>query len=103
MGDEVIFVFSFKALSALAEGTFGQPFDEREREEASRGADLGAPVPLKMLQDARALGARAVACETTVSLCGLSGTTLEKEGILDETLGLPQIWRLTQEARVLTF
>jgi hypothetical protein len=38
-----------------------------------------------------------------VKLCGLSATDLKESGVLDEVLGLPQIWRLTEDARVLTF
>ena len=57
MGDEVIFVFSFEALRALSKGTFGKPLSDRERSEATRGEGLGAPLPGKMIQDARGLGA----------------------------------------------
>ncbi len=103
MGDEVIFVFSFEALRALSKGTFGKPLSDRERSEATRGEGLGAPLPGKMIQDARGLGARAMACDTTVKLCGLSAAELKESGVLDEILGLPQIWRLTEDARVLTF
>ena len=103
MGDEVIFVFSFEALRALAKGTFGKPLTDRERAEATRGEGLGAPLPGRMIQDARGLGARAMACDTTVKLCGLSATELKELGVLDEVIGLPQIWRLTEDARVLTF
>jgi peroxiredoxin family protein len=49
------------------------------------------------------MGARALACDTTVKLCGFSAADLEKGGVLDEVLGLPQIWRLTEGARVLSF
>ncbi|MDP1828728.1 MAG: DsrE family protein [Archangium sp.] len=103
MGDEVIFVFSFEALRALAKGTFGKPLTDRERAEATRGEGLGAPLPGRMIQDARGMGARAMACDTTVKLCGLSAAELKEAGVIDEVLGLPQIWRLTEEARVLTF
>ncbi len=103
MGDEVIFIFSFEALRALAKGTFGKPLTDRERAEATRGEGLGAPLPGRMIQDARGMGARAMACDTTVKLCGLSATELKDLGVLDEVLGLPQLWRLTEDARVLTF
>ena len=102
-GDEVLFVFAFEALRSLANGTFGKPLTDRERAEATRGDGIGAPVPSRMLQDARGLGARVLACDTTVRLCGLTAGELEKGGVLDEVLGLPQIWRLTEGARVLTF
>ncbi len=49
------------------------------------------------------MGARAIACDTTVKLCGLKAQTLTSEGVLDEVMGLPQLWRLTENARVLTF
>lgn len=103
MGDEVILVFAFEALRALAKGTFGKPLTDRERSEATRGEGVGAPVPAPMIQEARLLGARAVACDTTVKLCGLSAAELKEGGVLDEVLGLPKIWTLTAEARILTF
>lgn len=103
MGDEVVFVFAFEALRALANGTFGKPLSDRERSEATRGQGIGAPTPASMLLDARGLGARAMACDTTVRLCGLSAQTLTGGGVLDQVVGLPQIWRLTENARVLTF
>ena len=103
MGDEVVFVVAFEALRALARGTFGAPLTDRERAEATRGEGLGAPLPNKMLQDARLLGARLMACDTTVKLCGLLASELEEQGILDEVVGLPQIWKLTQDARVISF
>lgn len=102
-GDEVVFVFAFEALRSLANGTFGKPLTDRERAESTRGEGLGAPNPARMIHDARGLGARAFACDTTVKLCGLSANELERGGVLDEVLGLPQIWRLTEGARVLTF
>lgn len=101
-GDEVHFVFAFEALRSLANGTFGKPLTDRERAEATRGEGIGAPVPARMLLDARGLGARAIACDTTVRLCGLAANELEKGGVLDEVLGLPQIWKLTDGARVLS-
>lgn len=103
MGDEVIFVFAFDALRALDRGTFGKPLSERETAEATRGKGLGAPVPANMLRDARQLGARAIACDTTVKLCGLDAAHLTSEAMLDEVTGLPNIWRLTTEARLLSF
>jgi peroxiredoxin family protein len=103
MGEAVVFVFAFDALRALVSGRFGKPLSERERAEASRGDGLGAPTAASMLQDARGLGARLVACDTTVKLCGFTPGDLEQAGDLDEVMGLPQIWRLTEGARVLNF
>ena len=103
MGETVTFVFAFGALSALAAGTFGQASSGAERAAVVRGEDLGAAWPAAMLRDARSLGSRVVACDTTVKLCGLSPAELEASKTLDEVLGLPEIWRLTEGARVLTF
>jgi peroxiredoxin family protein len=102
MGDEVVFVFAFEALRALAQGTFGKALTDRERAELTRGEGLGAPLPARMLADARAMGAKVVACDTTVKLCGLVPAELEAKKILDEVLGLPQIWKLTEGARLLS-
>lgn len=104
MGDDVTFVFGFDALRALARDTFGKPLTERERAAATRGEGLGAPTPATMLREARGLGARVVACDTTVKLCGLTSKELEQSHRVDEVLGLPQIWRLTEDgAKVLNF
>lgn len=103
MGDDVTFVFAFDALRALAKGAFGKPLTDRERTELTRGDGLGAPLPSRMLADARAMGAKLVACDTTVKLCGLVPAELEAKKVLDEVLGLPQIWALTQSARILNF
>jgi peroxiredoxin family protein len=100
MGDEVTIVFAFDALKALARDALGLPA-EKERSASTRAEGLGLPTPAKLLAEARALGVRLVACDTTVKLCGLAPRSLE--GKLDETLGLASIWRFTQGARVLTF
>ncbi len=101
MGDEVTFVFAFDALRALSRGAFGQPQSERETAESVRATGLGVPVPQRMLEEAKGLGARVIACDTTLKICGLSAGELG--GKLDEVMGLPSIWRLTEGARVLTF
>lgn len=103
MGDEVVYVFAFDALRAVSRGTFGKPLTERESSEATRGQGLGAPLPASMLSDARQLGARAIACDTTVKLCGLDAVELLHARQLDEVTGLPDIWKLTQGARLLSF
>jgi peroxiredoxin family protein len=103
LGDEVTFVFAFDALRALAAGTFGLPMTPDEDVTAARGRALGAAEPARMLREARALGARLVACDTTARLCGLVPEALEADGALDEVLGLPQIWQRTAGARILSF
>ena len=101
MGDEVFFVFSFDALRALARDHFGKPLTDREAVESARAEGLGAPTPLQMLAEARELGARFLACDTMVKLCGLAPADLGKR--VDEIVGLASIWRLLDNARVLTF
>lgn len=101
MGEEVYVVFSFDALRQLHRGTFGLPLSEREMAESARADGLNLPPPLKLLEDARGLGARLVACDTTVKLCGLSSEELS--GKLDEVMGLASLWRLTQGARTLNY
>ncbi|AGC44832.1 hypothetical protein MYSTI_03521 [Myxococcus stipitatus DSM 14675] len=100
MGDEVYFVLAFDALRAWVDGTFGQPDGVREKEEHVRGEALGLPPPARMLEEARALGAKLIACDTTVRLCGFEPESLQ--GPLDEVMGLASLWRLTQGARMLT-
>lgn len=103
MGDDVVYVFAFDALRALSRGTFGKPLTERESSAATRGEGLGAPLAARMLDDARQLGARAIACDTTVKLCGLDPAELLHHRQLDEVAGLPEIWKLTLDARLLSF
>ncbi|MCP3062511.1 hypothetical protein LXT21_27345 [Myxococcus sp. K38C18041901] len=100
MGDEVYFVLAFDALRAWVDGTFGHPDGEREREEHARGETLGVLAPMKMLEEARGLGAKLIACDTTVRLCGYPPEALS--GALDEVMGLASLWRLTQGARTLS-
>lgn len=101
MGDEVYFVFGFDALRALARDVFGKPHTEREASESARAEGLGVPTPVRMLSEARAMGAKVLACDTTLRLCGLVAADLGAR--LDESTGLATIWRLTAGARVLTF
>ncbi len=103
MGDDVVYVLAFDALRSLSRGTFGKPLSERESASATRGQGLGAPTPSRMLEDARRLGARAIACDTTVKLCGLVPAELTQRGDLDEVTSLPDIWKLTTAARLLSF
>jgi peroxiredoxin family protein len=101
MGDEVYFVFAFDALRALARDAFGLAHTEREMAESARAEGLGVPAPARMLSEARAMGARLIACDTTVKICGLGAADIGAR--LDEVMGLASIWRLTEGARVLTF
>jgi peroxiredoxin family protein len=101
MGEEVYFAFAFDALRQLARGTFGQPNTEREISESARAKGLGVPPPHKMLEEARSLGARLVACDTTVKICGLGPE--EIDGKVVEVMGLASLWRLTDGARVMVF
>jgi predicted peroxiredoxin len=100
MGDEVYFVFAFDALRSLLRGTFGKPQSEKEMAESARAEGLGLPPPHRMLGEARSLGARLVACDTTLRLCGFAPSEIGSE--LDEVMGLASIWRLTQGAGVLS-
>jgi peroxiredoxin family protein len=99
MGDEVYVVFAFDALRQLVGGSFGHAQGAREQEELARAEGLGVPPPARMLEEARALGAKLVACDTTVRICGFVPEALE--GTLDEVMGLASLWRLTQGARTL--
>ena len=101
MGDDVVFVFACDALRALARDHFGKPLTEREAVESARADGLGAPTPNRMLQEAREMGAKFVACDTMLKLCGLSPLDLGMR--LDEVMGLASLWKLTDDARVLTF
>ena len=100
MGDEVYFVFAFGALRQLLGGRFGSAVNEEERAESDRAADLGVPPPKQMLDEARSLGAKLIACDTTLKICGFSPA--DAVGALDEVIGLASILRLTQGARVIS-
>lgn len=101
MGDDVFFVFAFDALRALARDHFGKPLSEREAVESARADGLGVPTPVRMMAEAREMGARFIACDTMLKLCGLSPPDLGKR--LDEVMGLASLWKITSGARVLTF
>jgi peroxiredoxin family protein len=100
MGDEVYFVFAFDALRQLLRGSFGLPETEKEKAESSRAESLGLEEPQRLLDQARSLGARLVACDTALRICGLLPGEASKA--LDEVMGLASIWRLTEGARVVT-
>ncbi len=100
MGDEVYFVFAFDALRLLVRGAYGEPATGREQEEAARAESLGVLAPARMLAEARSLGARLIACDTTVRICGFEPEALS--GTLDEVMGMASLWRMTDGARILT-
>lgn len=102
IGDEVYFVFSFEALRQLVRGSFGQPHTEREMAESARAEGLGSPTPAKLLQKARVLGARLVAVDTMVRVCGYLPTELEENVVLDQVLSQADLLRLTEGARILS-
>ncbi len=100
MGDEVYFVFAWDALRSLVRVSFGLPETDRERIEQARAEGLGLPTPMKMLQEARTVGARLIACDSTVRVCGYDPNALGQT--LDEVMGLASLWRLTEGARVVS-
>ncbi len=101
LGDDVFFVFAFDALRQLVRGDFGRPLSDREAVESARAEGLGLPPPATMLAEARGLGARCVACDTMLRIAGVPAD--EAEQALDEVMGLPALWRLTEGARLLSF
>jgi len=101
LGDVVFFVFAFDALRQLVRGDFGRPLSDREAVESARAEGLGLPPPATMLAEARGLGARCVACDTMLRIAGVPAD--EAEQALDEVMGLPALWRLTEGARLLSF
>lgn len=96
-GDAVTVVLSFGALTAWADSRLGTDDSAARR----RGEALGAADPMRLLTEARALGAKLVACETVVKLSGLDPDRARSR--LDEVTGLQRIWKLTEGARLLTF
>jgi len=101
LGDAVVFVFAYDALRQLCRGDFGRPQSDREVVESARSEGLGLPPPATMLGQARGLGARCLACDTMLRISGVP--TDEAEQVLDEVLGLPALWRLTEGARLVSF
>jgi peroxiredoxin family protein len=96
-GDAVTVVLSFDALTAWLESRLGAEDSPAQR----RGTEVGAADPQRMLTEARALGAKLVACETVVKLSGHSPDSARTR--LDEVLGLQLIWKRTENARVLNY
>ena len=103
MGSAVTFVFAFEALVALAHENYGRPSTPFEAEALRLAEAINAPSCDAMMRDARALGARLVACETVVRLSGLDGDALVAAKVLDAVHSLPQIWREAADAQVFNF
>jgi peroxiredoxin family protein len=101
LGDTVLFVFAFDSLRQLVRGDFGRAHSDREAVESARAEGLGLPPPATMLAEARGLGARCIACDSMLRIVGVSAD--EAAQALDEVMGLPALWRLTEGARVLSF
>jgi len=101
LGDTVLLVFAFDSLRQLVRGDFGRPQSDREAVESARAEGLGLPPPATMLAEARGLGARCIACDSMLRIVGVSAD--EAAQVLDEVMGLPALWRLTEGARVLSF
>ncbi len=98
MGDEVTFVLAFGALTDFLGGQFGTPARPDEEHERERALANGAAPPDRMLTEARAAGARVVACETMLAL--VDGQT---PGLLDEIVSLVELVRDSSGARCLSF
>lgn len=98
MGREVRLVVAFEALAELAAGRFGAPRED-ERELASRAERIGAASPAMMLEEARKLGARLIACETVARIAGVEPDPLRE--LVDEVVGLASVVRLMDGAQVL--
>ncbi len=104
LGDEVLCVFSFAALRGLSQGRFGATFENAESQTvAARAEVINAAHPQAMLQQSRKLGARFIACDTTVRLCGLDAEALVARGQLDAVEGLTTIVQASRESHTLTF
>jgi peroxiredoxin family protein len=92
-GDQVLVVLWFDALRRHVRGGFDEPLEDGDRYVAERAGSLGLS-PAKLLAEARALGAKVVACETGVRLAGLAPE--EARSVLD---GLPGLQELLTEAK----
>jgi len=100
MGDEVYFVLAFDALREWIGGQFGEPRNELELAERRRADGLGLPPPKKLFEEARSLGAKVVACDSMLKVCGFSAADVS--GKISDVIGLAAIWRLTEGARLLS-
>ena len=58
------------------------------------------PSMKRLFKPPKSLGAKLIACDTTLKICGFSAA--DATGALDEVIGLASILRLTQGARVIS-
>jgi len=100
-GDRVLVVLWFDALARWVRGGFDLPLDGEDAAIAARHRGLGLPPPGEMLAEARALGARLVACETAVRLAGLSPA--EARARVDDLPGLQEILAEATEADLVLY
>jgi len=95
-GDETWVVLWFGALQRWMEGRFDEALAGEEEGIAARLRELNLPPPGQMLEEARSLGARIVACETGVRLAGLDPEQLG--ALVDHRPGLQEILEAAKEA-----
>lgn len=88
-GHAVWVVLHFDALRRWVEGGFDTPTPGEDEEVAARLAKLGLPSPKAMLEEARQLGLRVVACETAAELAGVRPDDARPH--LDDMPGLAEI------------
>ena len=66
---------------------------------------LNVPNVPPMARECREIGRdklQILACSGSVEVLGLDSTALIEDGIVDDVVGLPTIWRRTQSARLIT-
>jgi peroxiredoxin family protein len=100
-GDQVLVVLWFDALQRHVRGGFDDPLPGEDRRVSERHVGLGLPPPAQMLAEARALGARLVACETAVRLAGLD--PLEVRRFVDDLPGLQELLAEARQAQLVLY
>jgi predicted peroxiredoxin len=98
MGQEVGINFAFGALRALAEDRLGEAVPGPDLWASQRAATLGAALPARLLNEARAAGVTFWACETVVQLTGVDPDDLAGKV---ELTGLATLVRMQQRGQVL--
>lgn len=96
-GDEPLVVLWFEPLVRFVGGRFDEVDGELEATLARNAAALRLPPPAELLGQARALGARVVACETAARIAGIDPEALGRA--VDEVPGLQQLLQAAKEAR----